>query len=325
MTLKTLARFPLLAGAVLCLHVPAPAAPAHSDGVIQQARWAEADGGLTLDLRFPLPEVEDLDGQLVLRLPGEGQIGEPGAPDLPLINRLVRIPDQSGVTLEVLAETWQPWQQAVIRPVQERLHTAADLPLPWAEQAGIYQGSATWPAETVTLSEPMILRDQRLVTVGVSPLRWNPASGLVERLDHLELRLRFEGENPVNQLVGPRPSSPLMSVLAGGEILAPPAASGAMQSIEWSSAVMPLNYLVLTPATALDNVRFQDWLDWKHRKGHRVTVVSSSDISWTSTAIRNRIISEYTGPNPPDYVMLVGDVDGGSYVTPSHSSLEESE
>jgi hypothetical protein len=319
-TLSSLARLPLLAGAVLSLYGQAIASEGSAFSVTQQARWSDGDRGLTLDLRFPEPQVEDLDGQLVLRLAGEGFISEPGAPDLPLVNRLVRIPDRSGVTLEVLAETWQPWQHAVIRPVQERLHTAADLPLPWAEQAVIYQGNTTWPAGAISVGEPMILRDQRLVTVSVAPLRWNPATGLVERLESLELRLAFEGENPLNQITQPMPPSPLMASLVGGEIIAPPAAPGALEDIAWSSPVLPLNYLVMTPASALDNVRFNDWLDWKHRKGHHVTVVSSNDISWTSTAIRNRIISEYTGADPPDYVMLVGDVDGGSYVTPSHSS-----
>jgi hypothetical protein len=315
-----LARLTLLASAVLALHGSAQGAAV--DVVGQQAHWASADAGVRLELQFPVPRAEDVDGQVILRLENEGFISDPGAPDLPLVNRLVRIPDRSDVILSVVDEQWLAWDVAHVRPVQERLHTAADLPLPWAEQPAIYGGTAWYPAETVTLGEPMILRDQRLVKVSVAPVRWNPATREIERLASLELRLDFAGENPVNQILHPMPASPLMHRLVGGEIIAPPAGTseGAMDAIEWASADTPLTYVVYTPATALENVSFQAWLDWKFRKGHAVKVITGSDISWTNTAIRNSIISEYNGATPPDYVMLVGDVDGGSYVTPTSSS-----
>jgi hypothetical protein len=312
------ARLPLLAGAVLAFQ--AAAFGLGNDGVSQQAHWAGAEQGVTLELAFSPPQVEQVEGQVILRLPGEGLIGEPGAPDLPLVRRLVRMPARSGVQLEILEEVWQPWQVLDLRPVQERVHTVADLPLPWAELPAIYGSDTPWPEAAVALGEPMILRDQRLVALDIAPLRWNPATGLVERLESLQLRLAFTGENPVNALERVMPPSPLMTGLAGPSIIAPPAAEGALADVAWQSPALPLDYLVYTPASALANGAFQDWLDWKHRKGHRITVVSSDQIPWTATGIRNSILGYYNGDTPPDFVMLVGDVDGGNFVTPTHGT-----
>ncbi|MCA9784679.1 MAG: hypothetical protein KC518_13935, partial [Candidatus Cloacimonetes bacterium] len=126
--------------------------------------------------------------------------------------------------------------------------------------------------------------------------------------------------NPVNQITRPIPHSPLMAELVGDALISPLDANETSRDIQWQTAVMPLNYLVFTPASALANVSFQDWIDWKFRKGHHMTIVTDGDISWNSTAIRNTIISEYGGEYPPDYVTLVGDPDGGSYVTPTNGS-----
>ncbi|MCB1048033.1 MAG: hypothetical protein KDC10_12610, partial [Calditrichaeota bacterium] len=305
-------------GALLCL--PLAGYTSQTGTVSQQADWAAAESGLQLSLQFPLPSVEDIDGQSIFRLEHEGLLGQAGAPDLPLVNRLVRIPDRAGVSLRVLAENWHPLDATRVRPLQERLHVEAELPLPWIEDAGIYALDGWWPQQAVSLSEPMILRDQRVVQLSVAPLRWNPTTGELEELASLELALDFAGENPLNQITAPMPSSPLMAQLVGDELIAPPASEGALSEIGWHTAERPLNYLVFTPASALSNGPFQDWLEWKFRKGHHIQVITDADISWTTTAIRNTVLARFNGDTPPDYVMLVGDSDGGSFQTPTHPS-----
>ncbi|MCA9784730.1 MAG: hypothetical protein KC518_14195, partial [Candidatus Cloacimonetes bacterium] len=162
-------------GALLCL--PLAGYTSQTGTVSQQADWAAAESGLQLSLQFPLPSVEDIDGQSIFRLEHEGLLGQAGAPDLPLVNRLVRIPDRAGANLRVLAEDWHPLDATRVRPLQERLHVEAELPLPWIEDAGIYALDGWWPQQAVSLSEPMILRDQRVVQLSVAPLRWNPTTG----------------------------------------------------------------------------------------------------------------------------------------------------
>ncbi|MCB9474328.1 MAG: T9SS type A sorting domain-containing protein [Candidatus Delongbacteria bacterium] len=308
--------FELLA-ALLCLAAAGNAS--QTPQVTTHAQWAEAGAGVRLSMEFPPPRSETLEDQQILRIEHEGLLYEVGAPDLPLVNRLVRIPDRAGVSLRILAQHWQPLGTVRVRPLQERLHTEADLPLPWVENAQIYGSDAWWPSQAVSLSDPMILRDRRVVQVSIAPLRWNPVSAELEELASLELSLDFAGENSVNQITAPMPFSPLMENLVGDELISAPDAEGALRDIAWHTAQHPLNYLVFTPANALGNESFQDWLEWKFRKGHRMQVITDDDIAWAKEAIHEAVITEFSGDNPPDYVMLVGDADGGSFMTPTHT------
>ena len=87
--------------------------------------------GLHLEWTFPEPQLESVDGGVSVRLPGEGLMGMAGSPDLPVVNRHIRIPATSGVQLEVVEAQWVSMGSQTVAPLQERLHTQADLPLAW--------------------------------------------------------------------------------------------------------------------------------------------------------------------------------------------------
>ncbi len=63
---------------------------------------------------------------------------------------------------------------------------------------------------------------------------------------------------------------------------------------------------------------------WKKQKGTEVILTNVEDIGTSTTEIKNYIQSQYNTPNPPDYLLLIGDVDG-SYVIPSYYVTEEND
>ncbi|MCF7826135.1 MAG: hypothetical protein K9N29_05740 [Candidatus Marinimicrobia bacterium] len=84
------------------------------------------------------------------------------------------------------------------------------------------------------------------------------------------------------------------------------------------------HYLIITPPL------FEPYLgylvDWKRRKGHPVTIVSTTVAGTSPTAIKAYIQSAYdTWEDPPKYVLLIGDEDrgiGGFYVyNPDNEAL----
>ena len=291
----------------------------------------------TLELVFDPPVFEDLDGREIVRLPGEGLVGEAGRPDLPLVNRLVRIHDDAEMGLEILEEEWLSLGTHAVRPVQDRLHTEADLPLPWIQDEDLWAENAFWPGQTAELGEPMLLREIRLLKLAVYPMRWNPVTGELQRLHRLRIELRRTGSSDVN--------TPLRMVHGNSEFLwerrlqdlgfaksllgerlllpftvDPPPAEGALREIEWGAPSLPLNYTVFTKASALSNSSVQDFLEWKWRKGHHLTIYTEDDVNWSYSSIRSQITSDYeNSETPPHYVLLIGDV-SGSYSLPTHSS-----
>ena len=57
--------------------------------------------------------------------------------------------------------------------------------------------------------------------------------------------------------------------------------------------------------------------DWKHQKGFKVTLASTSETGTSTTSIKNYIQNAYdTWQDPPEFVCFVGDA-GGSYNIPT--------
>ncbi len=299
-----------------------------------------------IEMSFPLPGLELIDGQEVIRFSGEGMLGQAGAPDLPLVSRLVEIPATRDLRLEVIDEQWVSLGVHAVRPLQERLHSELDLPLAWAEDEAIYSSNTFWPEDWAQVSEPVLVRQTRLVKLSIAPMRWNPVTGELLALSSLNLEVRFHGRNETNSPMASvddeslsdedeglvysherrRAEAAFTGSLLGDRVIrlyqpeSNPDDHGSLESIDWDAPGLPLNYLVFAKAAAQSQLPFQNWLNWKRRKGHHVTVVSESDVSFTTTGIRNEIIAQYQNSDfPPHYVALVGDVEG-TYSIPTHSS-----
>ena len=306
-----------------------------------RARADSQAAGLRLAFEFDAPGFEEIDGSQIARLDGEGWLGRAGEPDLPLVVRLVPVAAEGDVRVEVLAADWIDMAAREIRPLQERTHREDELPLPWIRSDDVYGTDGWWPRNWLECSDPLLVRETRLVQLAIAPLRWNPASGALQRLVRLELRLAVDGQGGANlPLRRARDVAPATKAdgarriaeasftrqLLGGRVLEPStgtAPEGApLSEIDWAAPVLPLNYLVFAREAILSSSAFANWLEWKRAKGHHVEIVSDADLgaAWTSTGIRDRIVAEYaSSEHPPHFVALFGDT-GGTYGLPTHST-----
>ena len=291
-------------------------------------------GSFRLTLSIPDAEVEDLIGQDILRIPGEGVMGEAGCPDLPLLIRPIRVAADRAYEAELVDAEWTSLGVTQVCPRQERLHEANELPLPWIEDETVYGQDAFWPVDPLRLSEPVLVREMRLVKLMLAPYRYNPVTGELLKLEQATVELRDTGASTLNtpirrtRLEDPAAVEAELAFtrhLVGDdrlvdlvEVSVPNA--GAISSVEWNRPALPLNYLVFAPASAMSQTALQQYLEWKRRRGHYVHVVTDEDISFTSNNIRTTIVQQYANAtHPPHYVMLVGDT-GGTYTIPTGGS-----
>ena len=54
----------------------------------------------------------------------------------------------------------------------------------------------------------------------------------------------------------------------------------------------------------------QPFVDWKTSTGYNVSVVTTDVAGTTTTAIKSYISGLYNGPNPPVYILMIGDSPG---------------
>jgi uncharacterized repeat protein (TIGR01451 family) len=133
-----------------------------------------------------------------------GRTQQAGAPSLPTYTTLVALPPEA--TVEVRVEETEV-AVAVVRPVRPvpqlvpggafedaaGFATLDEARLEERMDAAVYGQDAFYPAQAYTISEPMYIRDLRVVQLTLYPVRYNPAGGQLYQAGRVEVSLVFRG------------------------------------------------------------------------------------------------------------------------------------
>ncbi|MCB5271238.1 MAG: C25 family cysteine peptidase [Candidatus Cloacimonetes bacterium] len=275
-----------------------------------------------MDISFTLPAFEikkELsNGQSFHRieLPDAGTLMQDGMPELPVITTTIAIPHQGSVHIEVQSAQQSTMGQFRAYPLQQG--NALDSPKAFVQNIDYYNSGGLYPASAVEYSDPMILRDFRVITIQVNPFSYNASANELTVYEHIQLRVSFTNEPGANELPGPvQYISPSFDKIY----------SAAIQNYSDYRDIMiantPPRYLIIHGNST--DANFQTAKDkfvlWKRQKGADVDVFSTatgqagSSSSSIQTFIRNRYNNHATRP---DYVIIMGDV-GGSFAVPNFS------
>ena len=232
---------------------------------------------------------------------GYGLAGKAGDPALPLFTTLIPVLSLHTPTVSVLSNSQHrlPIQSLKKTPGG---HLETDPPLNiqnyvWSENQAVTPFS-------VSLGDPVHLMGQTYLPLTITPLQMD--ENLREVLVPDELVLRIQGITPAGNIALDSEGS-VRSVIPNDDIY---------EDLG--------HYLIITPPL------FEPYLgylvDWKKRKGHPVTVISTDVAGQSPTAIKAFIQETYdTWEIPPHYVLLIGDEDrgiGGFYVyNPDNEAL----
>jgi hypothetical protein len=268
---------------------------------------------------------------LEVALPGIDQEGEnPGQPGIPVIRRIVAIPEGAEVFVgdvevrashhmtDVIVYPAQP--EPVDRPLaqdpgdDEMPNPEIFMDAPFTIDEKAYASDENFPPQIVSVQSLGKMRDLNVVQVSVAAGQYNPAKRTLQLFDHVQLALKFEGgkggflprqtlENPFDQHTGP-----LYALALNHEVITKFPFPGDITSrICWGH-----EYLVITdPAfrPAADTLRA-----WKIQKGISTLVVETgndnNDAGTTPAAIQSYIRNKFNNCLVrPSYVLLLGDAE----------------
>ena len=152
------------------------------------------------------------------------------------------------------------------------------------------------------------MRGHRVVVVEISPLAYQPASGMLTHHASIQFNIRLEGGDPAASAAeAERLASPAFDSLLASQILNYHQGAGGKE---------PENYLIIT--ADVYETGLADFVSLKQAQGFNVTLASLTDVGGTTTtAIKNYITAQYNGDYPPDYVLLVGDHNDGTDSLPA--------
>jgi|GEM_PF-364698 len=185
------------------------------------------------------------------------------------------------------------------------------------------------PAEIVSIGDPVIMRDVRLVRVTFCPYQYDAERGLLNIYNAIKVEISVSGKGGINSKTSSRKSSRAFDKLYQSVILnkSDQGWSGYANNAEergLRDEFQRPSLLIIYPdyPSVAENMGYLR--DWKEQKGFEVNMACTGDIGNSNIAIKAYIQDAYDNwENPPEYVILVGDVNG-DIVIPTWTELIDS-
>ncbi|MEI6789374.1 MAG: C25 family cysteine peptidase [bacterium] len=239
-----------------------------------------------------------------LTLPGEGFLTDIGKPALPVIRRLIVVPDNAVVScgftgspaassLSTLGLTPQ------ILPVQApvpKIPGAIEAAV-FAQDATLYSSQNSYPTTPVSVTEAGILFGRRLLSLEVCPFAIVPASGAITLYTNLVVTVTFtKAQTSATALA----MTVREQTLLAGTVLNPPAAT---ESVTASQKRL----LIIAPDAFTNGLA--PFITHKTNRGWLVDCFSTNSTGRSTTTIQAFIKNRYlNSATRPDALLLVGDI-----------------
>jgi hypothetical protein len=255
-----------------------------------------------------------------ISLPGIGFNKVIGRPKLPVIRELVEIPYGATPSLQIVSFTSEEYglkdlglEYPILPSQPSRPKEGKSIQKFFIDRA-CYSQDTFFPQKPFTIGPEGTIRGHRFIPLEVYPLIYNPGKARVKLIIQLELQINLSGSDVSSTEVNlKRLYSSSWENLAQNTFLN----YGTYERSPWKAS--PEGYLIIT-ADDLGE-RLQPLKEWIGKKGFLTVMVKTSEVGSDTASLRAFIKYAYENwPNPPAYVLLVGEGDktGGdsSYIQP---------
>ena len=276
----------------------------------QPAAFVQRSDAQAIEVDFVLPGIslEDIsigsNHYSLLKIEGEGESGEIGAPEVPIITRLFAIPDDKRVIIKEIIPTYKTYSGINPFPLQppEYYDSANTGDLIFSDK--YYQEGGFFPDKWVTISDPAIYRDYRIIPVNISPIRVDAATGEAQVLTGLHLELTFDNGPAANV----KTKHFNKAVSSFNQVY-----SQSIANYDWidpNGEYVKGSLLIVYPEVTGVMPILEPLIQWKQRLGYKTTAVSIPNNCPTSV-VYAAIQNAYNTYDPPlEAVILIGDCIG---------------
>lgn len=232
---------------------------------------------------------------------------DPGLPEIPYLAKVLAIPDQASVTVEVL-ETGKvsSFRDISLLPARESWYEGSPEPA-YIENTDAYRSGKLYPVNPAEVEPPSIFRDFRIARVSVFPVRYKSGEKELQVASSMTVRITYGTEKTVNaKSTGKRAIAPSFgqiyrsSIFNYQEVLNREY-GGREEGHDLMLCIMPDEFYT----------SFQVYADWKKQSGIDVHVTKFFEIGGNTNnpdVIKAYIANAYhTWDVPPTYVLIVGD------------------
>jgi len=232
---------------------------------------------------------------------------EAGLPELPYLDKILAVPDQASISVEVL-ETGQisTFKDIYLAPARESWYEG-DAEPPYSEDADAFRSDRLYPSEPARVEEPAVFRDFRIARVSVFPVRYNASKKELQVASSITVRVNYGNGKAVNPRTAKKtPIAPSFAALYRSfifnyeEVLKSEYA-GREEGHDLVLCIMPDDFYN----------SFQIYAEWKRQSGidsHMTKFIEIGGNTNNPDVIKEYIAEAYHNWEiPPTYVLIVGD------------------
>jgi len=245
---------------------------------------------------------------------GYGYSSEVGDPKLPVNRKLIEVPMDGAVEIQIINAEFTDYSLVgsginfQIIPQQASVSKAITNPdeIPFVINAGSYQKNEFLGGPLVSVSSVGMMRAVNLARLDISPVQYNPVSGVLRIYEKIEAKINLTNGNEQAAVTRKQARfSPffdnIYNQLANYKSLPDELITNAS-----------VTYIIVADPMFEDAL--QPFIDWKTRKGFKVVEAYTDDsaVGTSTSSIQDYLENFYndppTGFEPQSFVLIVGDV-----------------
>lgn len=225
---------------------------------------------------------------------------EPGKPNVPIIEKLVKVPGKGSLSIEILKDDAKVVNEVTVLPYQLPPSSGGDI-APYAIDTEIYDKANKYPSQCVQIKSVEVVGDFRFARVQFFPVSYTSQINEVTITEKVSFKIVVTNSRGRNELK--RTNKTLNKTFLP---FYEDALNIDLDNVRSSAREAVPDYLFIGSTATLEQV--EDLINWKIRKGLNVTVANTSDIGNSVTQVDSYIEDYYNNDATGDlFVLLVGD------------------
>ncbi|MCX7953927.1 MAG: C25 family cysteine peptidase [Bacteroidales bacterium] len=236
--------------------------------------------------------------------------GYKGYPSVPILNKLIEIPYNADIFIEVIS-----YDEEIIkladRGIRDPLYPyqpsvrkdQTNVPFYYNKES--YHVNKFYYDTLVKVKKCGIIRDKEIALLSILPIKYNPVEGILKVYKNITFKIHFNNVNyDTIYKIKQKYNSPIFSDNISRFLF--------YKLPEKKDAITtyPIKYLIISDRMFENTL--QPFINWKIKQGYIVHTAYTDQIGNTTGAIKNYIQSQYNNATPdnpaPTYVLFVGDI-----------------
>ena len=243
----------------------------------------------------------------------EGEFLEIGKPDLPRFSRLIAIPNKGEVSFEIISSEYDILTDIIIYPQQKLQNESRPKDHEFFIDEDFYVNGDVFPDKTISLGNPAIMRDYRVVQITVNPFQFDPKMKELKIIKNIDFIINCTNKNGINIKRDINKKSHSFVSLYSSAIINYDSIRSRNDEYQQPS------YLFIYPTSTSVEQNLQYLIDWKHQKGYDVVATNTFETGSSLSSIKSYIQNAYDSwENPPEFICLIGDAGGNFSIPTAH-------